>query len=257
LLLIAPLMDNGLIINLTSKPVSMDYIRMTVELMKYFGVNVDVEADSYTVKPQKYNARGITIESDWSSAAYLYGLASLKQNSKISLSGLTQNSIQGDHVISQIMEKFGVQTSFDHSDITITSEDIYPNYFEYDFENYPDLVPVMTVLCAVKKIPFHFSGVGHLRYKESDRLATLKEELLKTGAIIDFDENEIYSVEFKPIPSGNIILNSYNDHRLAMSFALFGSIDHNIELSGIQVVDKSYPTFWDDLINLGFKLKMS
>jgi 3-phosphoshikimate 1-carboxyvinyltransferase len=254
LLMIAPFLENGLRINLTTKPVSTDYIRMTIDLMKYFGVEVAIEADTFSVKPQHYIPKEITIESDWSSAAYIYALASIKPGSQFKLNGLTQNSIQGDQIISVIMEQFGVQTSYDSSGVSIKSRDIQPKYFEFDFTNFPDLVPVMTVLCSVKKIPFHFTGVGHLRYKESDRLAALQKELDKTGAIISIGENEIKSVEYKQIPDQTVVLNSYNDHRLAMSFALCSCADNNVQISGIEVVDKSYPGFWKDLMRVGMRV---
>jgi 3-phosphoshikimate 1-carboxyvinyltransferase len=254
LLMIAPLMEKGLTIQLTSKPVSMDYILMTIKLMKYFGVEVISEEDSFSVKPQKYIQKEITIESDWSSAAYLYALASLRPGSKINLSELKPESIQGDHIIAGIMEKFGVFTSFNSDGATIESRNHQPEHFEFGFSSYPDLVPVITVLCAVKKIPFCFSGVGHLRYKESDRLAALRDELLKTGAVIKTGDNEISSVEYRQKTNEKVILDSRNDHRLAMSFAFISCVDKAIEVSGIEVVDKSYPGFWRDLENLGVKL---
>jgi 3-phosphoshikimate 1-carboxyvinyltransferase len=254
LLMIAPFLEKGLTINLTTKPVSTDYIRMTIDLMKYFGVEVAIEADTYSVKPQHYIPKEITIESDWSSAAYIYALASLKPGSQIKLNGLTKNSIQGDQIISVIMEQFGVKTSYDSSGVTIKSTNIQPKHFEFDFTNYPDLVPVMTALCSVKKIPFHFTGVGHLRYKESDRLAALQKELDKTGAIIRISENEIKSVEYKQIPDKTVVLDSYNDHRLALSFALCSCADNNVQISGIEVVDKSYPEFLKDLGQLGLNI---
>ena len=249
LLMIAPLMEKGLTINLTTKPVSSDYIRMTIELMKYFSVDV-ITGDSYIVKPQQYIPKEISIESDWSSAAYIFALTSLKPGSQIKLIGLRQDSIQADKIISIIMEQFGIQTTYESVGMTIESKDIQPEQFEFDFTNYPDLVPVMVVLCAIKKIPFHFSGVGHLRYKESDRLAALRDELFKIGAIIQIGENEISSVNYTPKPANTIILNSHNDHRLAMGFALLSCLDQSVQVSGMEVVDKSYPRFWDDLASL-------
>jgi 3-phosphoshikimate 1-carboxyvinyltransferase len=256
LLMIAPLMEKGLTIHLTSKPVSMDYILMTIQLMKYFGVEVISEADSFLVKPQKYIPKEISIESDWSSAAYIYALASLKPGSKIKLSGLKPDSIQGDQIIASIMKQFGVFTSFDSNGATIKSRNNQPQHFKFGFTSYPDLVPVMTVLCVVKKIPFHFSGVGHLRYKESDRLAALRDELTKTGVIIKIGDNEISSVEYRQKTNEKIILDSRNDHRLAMSFALCSCVDKSVQVSGIEVVDKSYPGFWEDLEKLGLDLNL-
>ena len=222
--------------------------------MKYFSVDVVTQGDSFSVKPQKYTAKEITIESDWSSSAYIYAIASLKKGSEIKLKGLGKQSIQGDCNIKDIMKNFGVQTFFESDGIRIVSNGSKPDQFEFDFTNYPDLVPVMTVLCAVKNIPFHFTGVGHLRYKESDRLATLKKELSKTGATIHIGDNEISLLEYNQISPKTVILDSHNDHRLAMSMALFSCVNHTIQISGIEVVDKSYPGFWEDMKKLEIRL---
>jgi 3-phosphoshikimate 1-carboxyvinyltransferase len=256
LLMTAPLMEQGLRINMITKPVSIDYIRMTIALMKDFGIDVLVEADSFIVKPQEYKEKEITIESDWSSAAYIYAMAALKPGSEIRLPGLTDISIQGDCIIREIMNNFGIQTKVESDGIRILSNGTQPVKYDFDFTNYPDLVPVMTALCAVKKITFHFTGVGHLRYKESDRLAALKNELSKTGAIVNIGKNEMSSVKYNQKQSAKVNLDSHNDHRLAMSLALFSFADQGIQISGIECVDKSYPGFLGDMEQLGIELNV-
>ncbi|MBP9923161.1 MAG: 3-phosphoshikimate 1-carboxyvinyltransferase [Bacteroidia bacterium] len=257
LLMIAPLFEKGLTIHLSGRPSSDSYLMMTLQMMEYFGVEADRTDNRIIILPQKYSADTFFVESDWSAASYWYSLCALNPGSEFILYGLNNESFQGDRIIADIMQDFGVQTKFENGRILISSDyeklsDEVPD-FKFDFTSNPDLVMTIAVLCAAKGIHGTFTGVSSLRIKESDRLLALKSELGKCGVEVVITENECKVVPGSLFKQPGVI-NTFNDHRIAMAFAPLASVLDSISFDNIDVVAKSYPEFWDQMEACGLKL---
>jgi 3-phosphoshikimate 1-carboxyvinyltransferase len=254
LLMIGPVLKNGLTLELNGKQTSESYVDLTIEMMRYFGAQVQKEGNRIIVSPKTYHPKNYIVENDWSSASYWYSLCALNPGSQFILHGLKENSFQGDSIIASIMSSFGVKTKYESEKIIISSEyrklSEAISEFEFDFTSYPDLVMTMAVLCAAKGVNGRFSGVGSLRIKESDRLQVLKSELGKCGVdvIIDDDKMEISSRALFKQPG---VVETHNDHRIAMAFAPLATVLESVSFDSIDVVTKSYPEFWEQLSKTG------
>lgn len=258
LLMIAPILPNGLILNLEGKTVSEPYIDMTINLMTIYGAELNRMGNRIIVKSGKYYAVPYEVESDWSSASYFYAMAAISQHSfKLKMNKFFKNSVQADARIVEIMKNFGIETIF-HIDgfIEITKIAIeLPAKFNYDFTNCPDLAQTLAVILAALNIPAKLSGLETLKIKETDRIAAIKNELEKLGAVVEIDFNSlsiVKGINHQIVPN---TISTYKDHRMAMAFAPLSLIYDCIKLDNKEVVAKSYPSFWTDLLKLGFKLK--
>lgn len=250
LLMISPLLPNGLTINLLGEIGSIPYITMTVKQMEAFGVKVIADWDSkkLSVKPQKYQATSYQIESDWSGASYWYSVVALAENDdvEIELLGLKENSLQGDSVIVNIMSELGVKSTFT-ADGVLLQKTKANDIFEWDFTDCPDLAQTVAVVLVAKKIKGIFTGLESLKIKETDRVLALQNELAKIGGTLEEVEAKTrYEVNPGEIWTATPTFETYDDHRMAMAFAPLGMMsDVIIEEPG--VVAKSYPSYWDDL----------
>lgn len=251
LLLIAGKLQNGLEINLVGEITSRSYIEMTLNILTKFGIKnsfigntIKVEATNHQLSTISYE-----VESDWSSASYFYSFAALGRET-IHLKSFYKKSTQGDSAIAEIYEKFfGIKTTFTENEHKLTLQPIenfqFPEKIMLDMNNCPDIAQTLCVTAAALKIPFEISGLGTLRVKETDRLLALHNELKKLGAETEFTDLTIASISFNE-PEDNISIKTYQDHRMAMAFAPFCLIKElNIEEE--DVVEKSYPMFWEDL----------
>ncbi len=265
LLMIAPVLPNGLEINLVGNMVSRPYIEMTLAMMQYFGIQYNWVGNVITVPPQAYLARPFIVEADWSAASYYYAMAAFSEEVDLQLNGLFANSTQGDAALVKMMEPFGILTEFNTEGIRLRKTGNAPQpIFEYDFIECPDLAQTLAVVCAGTSVHGVFTGLETLKIKETDRIAALKNELAKVGATMaalpprfsQKNGKQYFSVEGPVSVENNPTFATYEDHRMAMAFAplaFFGSIQ--IEHPG--VVDKSYPDFWEDLQKLGFEIQSS
>ena len=267
LLLIAPTLPNGLTIRLEREIVSRPYIEMTIGMMEYFGVEVmtDWEGQGISVGHQTYIAKDYFVEADWSAASYFYTIAGLSASADIELHGLHENSLQGDAAIAKIGNKFGIETNFEYRSIRITKDEgaKIPELFEYDFIKEPDIAQSASVLCAGLGVQALFTGLQTLRIKETDRIAALQNELLKIGVFLNkmpakFSKKtgvEYYMQEGRATldQGAALFFDTYNDHRMAMSFAPL-SLLGRVGINDSNVVSKSYPNYWKDLTNLGFDI---
>ena len=254
LLLIAPMMKNGLTIELVGKVVSEPYIAMTLALMNYFGVSHEQRDHSIIIPPQPYQPKDIFIESDWSAASYYYEMIAFAEEARLELKGLLENSFQGDAVIASLMESLGVKTEFEEEKIILTRSSSTQSATHFQLTDYPDLAPAMFVTAAGLSKTISFSGLEHLAYKESHREEALRTELAKCGTSVK-NENGIITV------SGDFIANrpqfsTYHDHRMAMSFAPLSMLSDEVLIEDPEVVNKSYPKFWDDLKSIGFEIEI-
>ena len=256
LLMIGPTLADGLELSLTGKIGSRPYVEMTLALMQHFGVEHHWDEDNLIrVDPQPYRAGTYTIESDWSGASYWYSLVALADDARVKLLGLRQPSWQGDSAIVSIMDQLGVETQFEENGVVLTKK-AAADTITQDFSNCPDLAQTVAVVCAAKQIPATLSGLESLRIKETDRVAALQNELAKVGATLE-EENG----RGKIVPSANdyagrkLEFATYEDHRMAMAFAPLAA-KATVTIEDPEVVNKSYPRFWDDLAAAGLVIEL-
>jgi len=264
LLMIAPMMTNGLRLHLTGRIISASYIGITTQLMRQFGVTVQEENHTLTVPHQQYaSIDNFRVESDWSAASYWYEIVALCKNDKasISLNGLKPDSLQGDAAIVQLFDKLGVNTSFSSSGAVITKKPLnFCGPLNYDFISIPDMAQTVAVTCVMLQIPFRFTGLQSLKIKETDRLTSLKTELSKIGYLLEIHDDN--TLEWKGDTASNKygetslpVIETYDDHRMAMAFAPISLCKENgILIANPEVVSKSYPSFWNDLKKADFSV---
>ncbi|MBC7389528.1 MAG: 3-phosphoshikimate 1-carboxyvinyltransferase [Opitutaceae bacterium] len=252
LLMISPLLPNGLQLELTGKVASRPYIEMTLDLMKHFGVSHTWTDNIISISKQEYKANEYRIESDWSGASYWYSVVALAEQAEIELIGLKQNSLQGDSAIVKIMEKLGVTSKFTLDGILLTKQNSEKEA-TIDFADCPDLAQTVVACAAAKGIKLKITGIESLKIKETDRILALQNELKKYNASF----NELSDGWYEVIPSTsipeNIKISTYDDHRMAMAFAPL-AFKADIEIEDKHVVNKSYPGYWEDLKRAGFIL---
>jgi len=238
LMMIAPLTQQGLDIQLEGTIISRPYIDMTIRLMQTFGVETGWKGQHIRIEPQTYQPVPFTVENDWSAASYWYEIVALAGHSaSVKLIGLEQNSIQGDAKVEELFETM------------VSTESLH-----YDFTNEPDLAQTLAVTCCFLNIPFHFTGLQTLRIKETDRISALQTELKKLGFILKTNEATMEWMGECCYPDSNPVISTYDDHRMAMAFAPVCLKTGKIRIENPNVVSKSYPGFWDDLRIAGFEI---
>ena len=256
LLLIAPRLPKGLTIELIGEVTSVPYIDMTLSLLNQIGIITSFEGQIIKVEPlNKTQSQIVVVESDWSSASYFYSIAALSEiGSEIKLSAYKKDSLQGDSVLDEIYQHFGVETEFEANTITLkkvsygTGESLNINLVKA-----PDIAQTIAVTCFALSIPCELTGLHTLKIKETDRLQALESELTKLGASIEVTNDCLFLKSRRNIKP-NITLETYNDHRMAMAFAPLGMLSP-IEIIDAKVVTKSFRNFWKDFQDLGFNLK--
>src|SRR6056297_237612 len=256
LLMIAPVLEKGLKINIEDKILSKDYIHMTLKIMQNHGIDFQWEKNSIEIKRGHYLAKAANVEPDWSAASYWFAIISLIKNAEIQLPGLLKNSLQGDSVLPEIFKDLGVQSEFNERGLSIKNIPVTCSFFEYDFTDCPDLAQTLTVALAAKSIPFRVTGLDNLSIKETDRIKALVEEFEKMGIHLQTngkDYLEWQGNEPVKIPANHLI-KTYNDHRMAMAFASLAIINNVLIIDDPEVVQKSYPSFWEDLHKFGFTI---
>lgn len=255
LCLVAPSLENGLIIDLVGKITSVPYIKMTLALLKELGVRASFQGNQIKVLPQpKIGPLDLVVESDWSAASYYYSIVALAAlGSEIKLSSYKRNSLQGDSVLSEIYKDFGVDTDFtDNSMVLKKTQNHKPKPLHYDLSNAPDIAQTIAVTCFGLGMGCRLTGLHTLPIKETDRLAAMKTELEKFGASVFIDHKSL-TLQATSQLNENVEVDTYNDHRMAMAFApLALKIDLTVNDAG--VVSKSYPDFWNHMKKVGFKV---
>lgn len=257
LILIAPMLENGLKINLEGKLASKPYIEMTLKIMNYFGIDYTWKENSIEIKKSDYKEKDFTVEGDWSSASYLYALAIFSKELELTIYGLRENSFQGDSVIAELSQKyFGVKTEYFDGGVKLTKEGNICNKFEYDFSDCPDIAQTLAVICAGLGIEANLTGLESLKIKETDRILALAKELTKLGVIVSFTDNRLHiESNTNRLNLDNVLINTYDDHRMALSFSTLSLLDYKVQIEDPKVVSKSYPNYFKDLKLLGFNLK--
>lgn len=252
LMMVAPLLPKGLTIRLTGKVGSRPYIEMTAALMKHFGATVRFNEPIIEIPNGIYKANPYAVEGDWSGASYWFAFTALAEKASIDLLSVTDASLQGDRAIVEVMEQLGVKTTFHRSGARLEKKNA-ANTVEWDFSQCPDLAQTVLPVCAAKKIKGTFTGLESLRIKETDRIYALQQELAKIGAEITEPTTGTWILtpsSAAALPP-RIQVNTYHDHRMAMGLAPLATL-MEVEILDPSVVNKSYPTYWQDMKNLGF-----
>ena len=257
LLLISPKLKNGLVLTLKNRIVSSPYIEMTAALLKKFNVPISKLKNTYTVnsRTKSNQIKAIKIESDWSSASYWYSICALSKNAKIELNFLNKKSLQSDSILPELYKILGVKTKYKKNSIIISRKKLETKSINYNFINCPDIAQTFAVTCFGLGICAKLTGLSTLKFKESDRIIALKTELEKMGAKLVITNNSIELKKSKPIPFEGVI-ETYNDHRMAMSFSPLALVYNSIKIANPEVVSKSYPRFWKDLKSVGFSVNL-
>lgn len=247
LLLIAPTLVNGLEMTIEGKVTSRPYIEMTLNLIKYFGIESSFEGNKISITPQDYQFKPFTIESDWSGASYFYELLSFADAGELYLEGLCEKSLQGDAKQVQLWEQLGIHTIYEERGVRLTKKNNELKSFTFDFSDMPDLAQTFAVTCCMKGIPFTFSGLETLKIKETNRIEALITELGKLGyELTEPKEGSLAWNDNKKEVQNSVSISTYGDHRMAMAFAPIAML-HSIEIKNIEVVKKSFPNFWEEI----------
>lgn len=266
LLMIGAVLPKGLHLHLTGDIISRPYINLTLQLMRDFGAQADWSTDnSITVSPGGYRDVPFTVESDWSAASYWYQIMALHsmkneklkmKNSEIELLGLFPRSYQGDSRGAEVFSRLGIKTEYTERGVRLIKSGTPVEYLEEDMVDIPDLAQTFVVTCCLMNIPFRFTGLQSLKIKETDRITALITELHKLGYVVRSEQDRILMWDGERCPAEEEpIIETYEDHRMAMAFAPACLVLPQIKIDEPQVVSKSYPMYWDNLKQAGFEIQ--
>jgi 3-phosphoshikimate 1-carboxyvinyltransferase len=243
LMLIGPYLPGGLELHLTSQLVSRPYVELTAAVMTWFGVEgVAIGDDLIVVEPGEYRPADRILEPDASSASYPLAVAAVT-GGRVTVEGLGTDALQGDAVFADVLADMGCRVERTDRSVTVTGTRALHGV-DIDMADISDLVPTVAVVAAMASTPTRIRGVGFIRGKESDRLGDLATELRRAG--VDVDETDD-GLRVRPSQPHAARLGTHHDHRLAMAFAVLGTVIDGIEIEDAQVVSKSWPGFWDAL----------
>lgn len=259
LLMIGPVLKNGLCLHLTGEIISLPYINLTLQLMKEFGAKAAwTSENSIEVTPKPYTPVSFMVESDWSAASYWYQIAALSKQAEIELIGLFRNSYQGDSRGAEVFSRLGITTEFTHEGVLLKKSNRLVEQLNEDFIDIPDLAQTFAVTCCLLGIPFRFTGLQSLKIKETDRIFALKTELRKLGYLLQDAQDSILIWDGERCqPEAQPVIQTYEDHRMAMAFAPAALRFPEIRIAEPQVVSKSYPAYWEHLQQAGFLPEIS
>ena len=259
LMMIAPKIPGGMVLHLSGQPVSYPYVNMTIRLLEDFGVKVVHERSYLKIPACNYQPHEYCVEADWSAAAFWYEAAALAEDVDLFLAGLKKDSLQGDSVLVDLYKCFGVHTEFLESGIRLVKSPERRENCSFNFSDFPDIAPSVITTCAVLGMHGKFEGLKSLKIKETDRILALKNEYAKMGITIEtnlegdfFSKIELIRTNIN-LPPG-IRFKTYDDHRMAMTFAPLAIRSGEVFIESPEVVAKSYPGFWTDLKTLGFEI---
>ena len=267
--MIGPAMENGLTLHMTGTVFSRPYIDLTVCTMREYGAEVEwTDNATIRVEAKPYSPTSFVIENDWSAASYWYEMMALLNKKygddacRVMLPGLMDSSRQGDSAVRFIFSMLGVKTEFTDKSKPLTPTTVMLTAhhrslprFDFDFTGQPDLAQTVVVTTALMGIPFRFSGLHTLRIKETDRIAALKNEMEKLGYVLDDSVEGTLSWDGTMCqPMANPVIDTYEDHRMAMAFAPAAIMFPTLRINNPDVVTKSYPDFWNQMKTAGFEI---
>ncbi|MCF7925069.1 MAG: 3-phosphoshikimate 1-carboxyvinyltransferase, partial [Candidatus Izimaplasma sp.] len=248
LLLTLPLLEQDSTIIIKNTLESKSYVDLTIHVLKAFGVSIRETPGRYYIKGnQTYKATNFNIEGDYSQAAFFIVGATI--NGNLSINNLNLNSAQGDKAIIDIVTQMNGKIILMEKGYSITKSSTHGKTI--DVADCPDLAPILSLLGAVSKGTTKLINIERLRLKESDRVTSTVTTLKQLGADIEANDSTI-TIHGKPLLKGNVTVDSFNDHRIAMMTALAAIVcEHPITLTNVTAVNKSYPTFFEDYKRLG------
>ena len=254
LLIIAPRLENGLTIEIDGDVVSKPYIDLTIITMKKFGVDVEIAVPykKYIVKHQIYKPTTFSIPSDFSNLALLLS-ANVLLGDGLQIDINLGDLPQGDEKIVDILEKLGVDVLLHENTISTKSPE-FLNGGKFDLANTPDLLPAIAILSLKSKQSIEISNVKHARYKETDRIAIICNELKKIGIVVSEKDDGMILKRGKP--TGGVDLDSHNDHRLFMAFSIAAMYVGDCIVTDPESAGVSYPNFVSDMQNCNAKIIM-
>ena len=256
LILVGPYLSDGLQIKLVGNIFSKPYILLTCEIMKSFGFSCFINKNEIKIKPKKkVSIKNYSIESDWSSASYLYSIVALS-GLELNLSSFKLNSLQGDSKLSKLYENFGVKTYFKNDEIILRRSKSHKlkSFIELDLIENPDLAQTIIVTCLGLSIHTKLTGLNTLKIKETDRLVALKNEISKFNIDVIIDDQSIEIKNFPKTLPENVEIDTYKDHRMALAFSPL-SVLVKLVINDYDVVSKSFPEYWSILQKLNFNLE--
>lgn len=234
LLLAAPMWPQGLELELVGDLSSLPYLDMTIAMMRHFSAQAERHDGVVTVKPQLYQKQPFTIEPDWTAASYWYEMAAFSEECEIKLRDLSGPStgsgsafLQGDAIIAEWMTRLGVGTFVENDAVVLRKIPFEKRPLHFDFSQHPDLYPTLAAACAGLNVDATFTGLDNLSIKESDRVAAMQTELAKMGD--------------RPIR-----FCAHDDHRIVMALVPLSLLVGPVGFDHPEVVEKSYPGFWED-----------
>ncbi|WP_231490959.1 3-phosphoshikimate 1-carboxyvinyltransferase [Pedobacter sp. Leaf170] len=256
LLMIAPVLPEGLTLEIEGELTSKPYVDMTLDMLAEVGIEHTWSGNSISIKPQSFKPGILVVEPDWSAASYWYSIAALADEAKINLPALKEKSLQGDSQIKKIMKIFGIATEKTETGISISNLGLALETNQVlDLKTCPDLAQTIIVIAAALGKNMSFTGLETLKIKETDRIAALQNELAKIGVTLT-EDNLVYTLNTDELHfPEKITIATYEDHRMAMAFAPLALLINEVEIEEMQVVEKSYPYFWEDLKKAGFSVE--
>ena len=252
LLFISPFAEQGMTIKLTTPLESKPYVMMTLDCLENFWITVGFseELDRFEVLRQIYKPASYKVEGDWSSASYLLALGAV--GGEVAVENLNPESLQGDRVILDFLKDMGASVTVNQNSVTVSRSRL--NGIKADLSNCIDLLPTMAVLAAAADGVSELSGIERARLKESNRVLALKEGLDRTGIKVKEERNKLTITG--SVPKGSVI-DSKNDHRIAMAFSILGSLAGGTIINNAECVSKTYPEFWNELKSIGGEVKIN
>ena len=256
LLMIAPILPQGLTLEIEGELTSKPYVDMTLDMLAEVGISHSWNGNSICIKPQVFKPGTLVVEPDWSAASYWYSIAALADEAEISLPALKEKSLQGDSQIKNIMKIFGIATSKTDKGIAISNLGLSLETKEVlDLKTCPDLAQTIVVIAAALGKNMSFTGLETLKIKETDRIVALQIELAKIGVTFT-EDNLVYTLNTDHLHfPDKVTFATYEDHRMAMAFAPLALLINEVEIEEMQVVEKSYPYYWEDLKKAGFEVR--
>ena len=245
LLFTLPLCDGDSVIRITPPFESASYVQITCDVLSRFGIVIE-QVDAYTFRipgNQRYRPCDMAVEGDYSQMAFFGVLGALC--GEVRCKGLSPDSLQGDRVICEVLERFGAQVDRSSDCVCVRRAPLTGQVV--DLADCPDLGPILMVLASFADGVTHFLHAGRLRLKESDRIAAMEAELSKLGVNMSSDADSVTITSRRPM-TAPCIVEAHNDHRIAMSLAIFArAAEYPVTIMGAECVNKSYPNFFEDL----------
>ena len=258
LMMIAPALEEGLDLTLTGNVGSLPYIEMTARLMQQAGITVICKKNNYIIPAQSYASVHLITEPDWSAASYWFQIVSMSKQSEVLLLDLKPGSLQGDNAVRALFEPLGVQSQYTNQGLLLKNTSANVKRFTADFTDIPDLAQTFVVTLAAKGIPARLTGLRSLRIKETDRINALIAELDACGLKANENENCVLELPMQKMNINSVMpfIHTWHDHRMAMAFAPLCLTGQPLQIENPDVVQKSYPTFWNHLRDAGFSIEV-